>query len=78
MLNPKQVSDFHADAWFGRSRRLQSASPGRARARAARGRDRARARVAAESKLREFFPRNFCMVAIVRFMNREWANTFYE
>ena len=43
---------------------------GRARARAARGRDRAVARVAAESKLREFFPRNFCMVAIVRFMNQ--------
>ena len=40
---------------------------GRARARAARGRDRARARAAAESKLREFFSRNFCMVAIARF-----------
>ena len=43
MLNPKQVSDFHADAWFGRSRRLKSASR-RSRARAGRARSRPRAR----------------------------------
>ena len=69
MLNPKQVSDFHADAWFGRSRRPKSASR-RSRARGPRAVATARARAAAESKLREFFSRNFCMVAIVRFMNR--------
>ena len=43
MLNPKQVSDFHADAWFGRSRRLKSASH-RSRARGGRPRSRPRAR----------------------------------
>ena len=50
MLNPKQVSDFHADAWFGRSRRLKSATH-RSRARAGRARSRRpRARAAAGNR----------------------------
>ena len=59
--SPEQVSDFDADAWSARSRRLKSGQPPVARARGPR------LKIELPENRTEFFSRNFCMVATVRF-----------
>ena len=70
MQSPEQVSDFDADAWFVRNRRPMSGQPPVTRARGPRGRDPRARGPRLNIELREFFSWNFCMVAIIRFMNR--------
>ena len=73
MLNPKQVSDFHADAWFVHSRPLKLVSAPCNLYETPYILAILKLNLVWTARTREFFSRNFCMVAIVRFMNGEWT-----
>ena len=75
MLNPKQVSNFHADAWFVHSRRLKLVFAPCTLYELPYILAILKLNLVWTARTREFFPPNFCMVAIVRFMNTGWPGS---
>ena len=72
MQSPEQVSDFDVDSRFLRSRRLKFVSVQCILYESPYILAILKLNLVWTARTREFFPPNFCMVAISGFMNRDW------